>query len=615
MSDRVARIALGVVSGLVLLAALAVDLPRLSDGRFWSDAATYHAMAGSLAFDHDLDFEQADLDRVRADYPGGPQGLFLKRVAGRGGGTRLVYAKAFLYPAAAFPLVSVFGTARGLILLNALVFVAALRLGYGELRRATGAGAALAGALAVFLGGVTPVYLLWMTPEVLNLGVATFGLVAWRRGRPLLAAVCLGAAAYSKPTNALLALPILLDPLLAPGRRDGSALRRCAIESLRSAAVVALVLGAGFGIHWLATGELNYQGGERKTFYDRYPLDPGVSFDTAGVWMTTDHLGPLVAGRDEQKQTARIAPLRPRSELQRSFVLNLGYFWIGRFGGALAYFPGVVLAALLFLSLGPRDRGGWLAFLTLLASWLAYILIIPDNWYGGAGTLGNRYFVNLVPLGLLLLPVRRAGWAALGAGVVTAGLLLPTLASPVRHSLSPGEHTLRPAFRVLPPELTMLGDLSVFIDVWRKRRPYNAPGGDPARHAPGDPPAYFLWFLDDGTFGQESSFAEEGFWLRGGERADVVLQTLAPPSRIRLRITAGPAGDIVTARLGRERQRLVLPPLHTREIVLDAPAPGLGYYRTSLFLLRLGSRYGGPTDHDRRSLGSFVRVILEESPG
>ena len=67
--------------------------------------------------------------------------------------------------------------------------------------------------------------------------------------------------------------------------------------------------------NWVATGELNYQGGERKTFYDRYPFDPGVTFDSAGVWMTTDHVGPLVAGRDEDEQTRarRAARARERS--------------------------------------------------------------------------------------------------------------------------------------------------------------------------------------------------------------------------------------------------------------------------------------------------------------
>jgi hypothetical protein len=158
----------------------------------------------------------------------------------------------------------------------------------------------------------------------------------------------------------------------------------------------------------------------------------------------------------------------------------------------------------------------------------------------------------------------------------------------------------------------MLGDLSVFTEVWRRRRPYNAPGGDPSRRPEGSPPSYFLWFLDDGTFGQESSFGEEGFWLRGGADAEVVLQALEPPAAIRLVITAGPAGDIVTVRLGRERRRLVLQPLRTRKIVLEEPKSTLEYYGTSLYRLRLGSRYGGEAERDRRNLGSFVHIVLEE---
>jgi hypothetical protein len=607
MSNRLARIALGVLSGLVLLACLLVDLPRLSDGRFWSDGATYHAMAGSLAFDGDLEFRAADLARVRASYRGGPQGVFLKRVGGSSAEGRLVYAKALAYPLAGAPFARLLGTDRGLLALNALLFVAALWLAFGELRRGLGLAAAAAGAAAVVAGGVVPVYLFWETPEIFNLAIATFALVAWRRGRPILSAVLLGVAAYSKPTNLALALPLLLDPLLAGGPGWG----RNLVESARRAAVVLAVVACGFGATWIATGELNYQGGERKTFYDRYPFDPGVSFDSAGVWMTTDHLGPLVVGLDEDKQTARVAPPRTAEELRRSFLLNLGYFWVGRFGGALPYFPGVVAAALLFLVVGPRERHGWLALLALAVSWLGYILIIPDNWYGGGGTIGNRYFLNLVPLGLLLLPRGRASWVAAAAAVGGAFLLAPVLVSPVAYSLRPGDSATGPAFRRLPTEITMLGDLSVFADVWRKRRPYNAPGGDPGRRPPGAPPSYFLWFPDDGTFGQEESFGKEGFWLRGGELAEVVLQTLTPPSRIRLVVTAGPAGDIVTVRLGHERERLVLQPLRTREVVFDQPTPALGYYGTSLYPLGFGSRYGAATERDKRRLGSFVEIVLE----
>jgi hypothetical protein len=390
-----------------------------------------------------------------------------------------------------------------------------------------------------------------------------------------------------------------------------SAWRRRILACAPRAIVLGLVFAAGFALNGIATGELNYQGGERKTFYDRYPLDEGVTFDSAGVWMTTDHVGPLVAGRDEDEQTSQIAPPRSPAELRQSFAWNLLLFWIGRFGGVLPYYPGFAIALVLFLLVGPRERAGWLALAVLVVSWLGYILIIPDNWYGGAGTIGNRYFLNLVPLGLLLLPRGRGAWAAVAALPVTAFLLGPVLLSPVRSALHPGEHATRAAFRVLPAELTMLGDLSVFTDVWRKRRPYNAPGGDPARRPAGAPPSYFLWFLDDGTYGQESSFGEEGFWLRGGESAEVVLQALAPPRAIRLVVTAGPAGDIVTARLGPDRERVVMGPLATREVVLAPRIRPVGYYGSFLYRIRLGSRFGGSSENDPRQLGSFVRIVLQ----
>ena len=606
MSDRLARLALGVVSGLVLLLAVVVDLPGVADGRFWSDGATYHAMAGSLAFDRDLEFTAEDLARVRKAYPGGPQGVFLKRVREASGSSRLVYAKAALYPAAAAPLVWIFSVDRGLLLLNALAFVLALWLGYGELRRGDGTGAAAAGVVALLALGVVPIYLLWQTPEIFSLGLVTAGLVAYRRDRVLLAAALLGLAVYSKPTHLAAALPLVLSPLFlgAAGwaKRVG--------DSARRAALLITVAAACFGLGWLATGELNYQGGERKTFYDRYPFEPGVSFDTAGVWMTTDHVGPLVAGRDDDKLSDRTAPPRAPEELRRSFLLNLGYFWIGRFGGAVPYFPGFAAAVLLFLVARPRERDGWLALVAIMAAWLGTILLIPDNWYGGGGTIGNRYLLSFVPLGLLLLPRGKGPWAGAFAALVTGALLLPVLASPVRQSLRPGEHATRAAFRVLPAELTMLGDLSVFTDVWRKRRPYDGADQDAVA---GSTAPYFLWFLDDGTFGQETSFEEEGFWIRGGERAEVVLQAQEPPARIRLTVTAGPAGDIVTARIGSARQRAVLPPLKSRELVFEAPRPLLGYYGTSLYRLQLGSRLGGPTDTDERKLGSFVVVELTSS--
>jgi hypothetical protein len=608
----------------------ALDLPRASSREFFGDGATYYAMAWSLARDLDLRFDAGDLARIRSEYPSGPQGVFLKRASGGltvDGGTgfpwvrrvradegRLYYAKSFAHAVVVAPLVAALGT-RGLVLANGLLLSAALWMAFGVLaRRGTPPGAALAASAGLLLLTVTPVYVVWPTPEVLGLFLVSAALAAWAAGRPLLAAVLFGVAGYVKPPNVLMAAPLGLDPLLPREGEPvlGPALGRRLVESLRRGAVLAVAAAGLYGLNGLATGDLNYQGGERKTFYGRFPFDAsGATFDDSGAWMTTNQLGPLVAGRDEESVTARSGPARDPGELRESFAWNLGYFWIGRFGGALAYFFPAVLALGLFLLGGPRDRAGWLALVAIGISWLAYVWIIPDNWYGGGGTVGNRYLLNVLPAFVFLVPPRRGWWVAGGAGVAAAVLLGPTLAAPVRHSLRPGDHATRPPFKALPAELTMLNDLSVFTEPWRKKRPYGFVGTS-ERHA--DPDAYFLYFMDDGTFGKERWAGRDGFWLRSGASAEVVVRAfdLAPVERVVLRVSGGPLGDAVTARLRGGSRRATVGPGEAAEIQLPA-GRGVRYYDTYLHVLHLRSRRGARLA-DGRSVGAFVEVRLAMGP-
>jgi hypothetical protein len=625
VSDRAARaVLLLAIAGLVA-AALSTDLPALSKGEFWGDGATYYLMARSLAEDLDLRYEARDLFRARREFSAGPQGLFLKRSSGglrRETGfpwlsrvpaeePRLYFAKAFAYPAVAAPFVRVFGT-RGLVLTNALALGLVLWLGYGTLRRRGSApAAALAVSLALFLFTVTPLYVLWPTPEVFSLAVIAAGLVAWSRGWPVLAAILLGLATYAKPPNVLLAIPLGLAPLLPALGRSwlGPDVWPRLRESLRRGLVLGLTVLALYGLNVAVTGELNYQGGERKTFYNRFPLEAhDVTFDNTGFWMTTDQVGPLVAGKDEA--SAKTGPARAAEELRESLLWNLGYFWIGRFGGVLGYFLPSVWALVLFLLVGPRDRDGWLALLALLASCIAYLQIIPDNWYGGGGTVGNRYFLNMLPLFLFLIP-RGREWLVAAAGSVGLAVFLgPVLASPMHHSLRPGDHALRGAFHALPAELTMLNDLSVFTDLWRKKQPFGFVG-DSTR--PADPDAYFLYFSDDGTYGRENRDGRAGFWLRGGESAEVILRAfdLAAVRQVRLRVTGGSAGDEVSARLGGAWGHVSVGPGETAETALPV-GRGFRYYDTYLYVLHFRSQRGTP--EGQRSLGAFVELTLDVAP-
>src|SRR6185503_13782215 len=119
LTDRTARIALGVVTALLVALVWRVELTQ-----FWGDGATYHSMAWSLAEDGDLRYEARDVFRVRREISTGPQGIFLKRASGGlrwdgAGGfpwirrvsaddPRIYFAKPFAYPVAAAPLVKLF---------------------------------------------------------------------------------------------------------------------------------------------------------------------------------------------------------------------------------------------------------------------------------------------------------------------------------------------------------------------------------------------------------------------------------------------------------------------------------------------------------------------------
>jgi hypothetical protein len=627
---RSARLALVALALALVSATLVLDLPRASGGEFFGDGATYYAMAWSLARDHDLRYDERDLARVLAEYPRGPQGVFLKRASGgltadgavgfpwlrrvRAEEGRLYFAKAFVHPLFAAPFVAVFGT-RGLTLANGLLFGGALWLSFGVLlRRGHSPGAALAAVLALGPLTVAPLYLVWPTPEMLGFALVTAGLAAWAAGRPLLSALLLGVAGYMKPPNVLMAAPLGLDALLPPAgeRLLGPTLARRLGETLRRGAVLAVAAGSLYALNAAFTGQLNYQGGERKTFYGRFPFDAtGAGFDDAGVWMTTNQVGPLVAGKDEENVTAASGPARDAGEIRESVLLNLGYFWVGRYGGVLAYFFPALIALLLFLLRPPRDRAGWLALAAIAVSWLAYIRVIPDNWYGGGGTVGNRYFLAVLPGFLFLVAPRRGPWLAFAGLVGAAVFLVPTLASPIRSSLEPGRHALAVPFRALPAELTMLNDLSIFTESWRKKRPFGFTG-DATRHADAD--AYFLYFMDDGSWGREEWGGRAGFWLRGGASAELVVRAfdIAPVEKAVLRLRGGPRGDAVVARFDGRESRASVGPGEERELELPA-GRGVRYYDTYLHVLRLESRRGAALP-DGRVVGAFADLRLLTRP-
>ena len=610
--------------------AVSVDFPRTAKG-FKGDEATYYSLTYSIARDRDITFQRQDLIRVWEEFSG-PDGIFLKRgtkVDFRGSSRfpfftiertadpakfRLYYGKSYIYPLFASPFVWLLGT-TGFLVFHALLLTLDVALAYRYLAARGSSPGLAAGFASVFLfASVAPVYFVWLAPELFNftLVLTAFFLWSYKRIAPApdrdtrlerflrsprsdyAALVLLGIATFSKPTHILLTLPIGATALFAREWR----------RLLLMVACFSFVVTALFGLNAYATGQFNYQGGERKTFYGAttgFPFaNTWETFDNRGVSVSTDALPfDILLHRDT-------APV---------LAWNVLYFTVGRYSGLLPYFfPGLVAAAL-FLA-RHAERRTWQSWVAagLVVSAVALMCYMPYTYSGGGGPIGNRYFLSFYPLFLFLMPAVRSAWPIVIGLAVGALFTAKILLNPFYSSFNPGEHAKAGPLRWLPIERTLLNDLPVSADAARARRSL---GGSPPVQA---------YFLDDNAFPPEA----DGFWVRGESRADLLLR--APATRgaddrdvsLRIRalsveVTNGGAANRVIVSGGWDRVRLDLAPGEVRVVQISAGA-GVPYkpsrYPTNfVYALAISSSAGfvpflhDPANPDSRYLGALVRVV------
>jgi hypothetical protein len=608
------RVALAVIGaiGLVLSGfALTVDYPRAAE-TFWSDGATYYAMAHSLAFDYDLRYQREDLVRVFREFRSGPSGLFLKRgraldltltsrvpfLVSEGPLTsELYYAKAFLYSLAAAPFVRVAGT-NGLLLLHAIFLTAVLLAGYFLLAASASRGAALAMTLTFFFASVVPAYFVWLTPELFNLCLVFLGAFFWLykeyaqdppallRGTlsDVIAAVIWGAVTYSKVNNVFLILPLLA--LLA--------VRRQWKRGLVAGTVFGLALSGLFLAQLAITGEMNYQGGERKTFSGRYPYQQAdLTFDNTGL----------------SKVTSEIYTHQPWD-----IVLHDLYFYvIGRFSGVAVYCFPAVAAALLFLFSRRKRLDQGLLFAIAVFGCLLLIVWMPVNYFGGGGTLGNRYFLNIFPLFFFLLAGRaRFAGPLVASWGVAAIFLTSILASPFDAGRQPGEHATAGVYKWLPAELSLINDLPTNSDPRKFRQKFDE--------------GFLGYFLDNNTWGKERrSPGGLGFHVRGGSETELVVRTRFELTQLVVRVTnvASARNEVrVCTPGGCESRNLDPGQKEILEIPAGRPFPYEDFgQRSYCYLVSIETETGsipmlesrGETDW--RYLGAFVHIEPDPYPG
>lgn len=420
-------------------------------GGLKGDESTYIGIAASLALDGDLEFDRADYARFRHWYGGGPEGIFLKQ-DGQG---ELRFGKAFVHGLLAAPFVWAFGLS-GLLVFNAVALVIAIVTGGWWLRGGSAIGPAVAFTIAFFVASVSPLYAAWLTSDLLNFVLVFLAFVAGigRDGRPVsplravAALALLAMATFSKPIVLPLAAPLIVA-------QAGWQPRRVAPW----AAVYVLLVGALFGINAWVSGDANYQGGARKTFYGRFPYDDGGgTFATTGIDLATDTLMTPVGAE------GRAA----------SVVANLGYFVAGRHFGLVPFGWTWAVVFVSWLAFERRKRGWqWTLVAALGAVALATVVWMPYTWSGGGGPIGNRYFLSVAGAVFVLMPAVRTWWPVVVAAVGLV-FMVPAYQHPVDAAKQPWLATRAPQFGLLPLELTGASDFPVILDQSRGRLPQGA---------------------------------------------------------------------------------------------------------------------------------------------
>ena len=594
--------------------ALSIDFPRAAIG-FQSDEATYYMMGYSLAKDGDLTYRREDLVRVWREFPSGPSGVFLKRGRMLSGEPdpvqgRFYYGKAFIYPLFAAPFVLMFGT-NGFLVLHAMLLSVVLFCGYLFLHARAPAlpSAVLAGAFV--MASVVPVYFVWIMPELFNFSLAFLAFFCWlykevadRARSPrgtgwlftpasdLVAAALLGIDTFSKPTNALLfAAPVAWWILRRPAGSLAATLKRTLVPAV---AVFVLCAGGLFAVNMAISGEWNYQGGDRNTYYSEFPLQN----PRCGAPARPDEIPRRRAGAcDLQPADVRVeSRAQPRVLLHRPIHGPGRVFLSRRLRDARV--PRRAAPASALAVAGARGRR--------CVQGLIFILATPYTWHGGG--VGNRYFFGGYGVMLFVLPPIASAWAAFVPWVIGGLFVAPMVLNPFVASFHPAWNAAHGPLRLLPVELTLVNDLPVNTEPDRARLWFGDTGA-------GDP-GFLVYFLDDNAYGRE---ADKSFWTRGRSRADFIIKTDRPIRRAAFTLTAGPIAADVRVRISGRSQQVHVEPHQTSTVIMNMP-PGTPFEKEVHALVWAASVtcdtgftpiFYDASSTDARYLGVRVRPVLD----
>lgn len=557
----------------IIFFSLGTQIPNEHRRGFFSDESSYFSIIQSLAYDFDIKYRREDIVRIEERFPAGPVGSYLKK--GKDG--EITYAKPFMYPFFAAPFFRVFDT-NGILLCNGLMLFFSILMGFLLLRQYHPDRESLSFILIFIFTSVCWIYIWWMTSDLFNFFVLFAALFFFfytfkKKNLFYLSGFFFAAYVLSKPTN-LAAAGIIFLILLY--RKEW---RKFILLSL----VFLSVLSAFVLFYYQQTGEVSYKlyyGGERTAFYNRFPYErPEYEFvsrvkTTADDYWERIHITPKIA------------------------ALNLFYYLFGRFTGMFIYFfPAIFLFAIFFFQ--EKTPEDWFILAAIIVSILvACVLFAADSYFGGSGSLGNRYFLNVFPFFFFLGFKKRMFRFSFVPILVAAILLSPTFMDALFHSYRPRNPGTSFPIKCFPVEKTQYSHLPTNENPYARNLDI---GGN-----------YRLFFINDNFHYLEG----ETFWTVGDKELEMLLLAPKKVKRLTAVLHNNRIKNRVRFQVEHQSKRLGIGPEMTKTLDFEK-IPGLKVARGYLYHIKVKSSraycpfFAEENNEDKRWLGINVRIILK----
>jgi hypothetical protein len=477
MMDKTYSYLLLLLTLFLVSLSLVVNPRHLSD-KFFGDGATYYLMAQSIARDGDLRWTKKDYDRCFQDWQRPPEGVILMTPDG---GRDVFYGKPYVFSLLAAPFYRLLGL-RGFLFLNTLLFLAVATLAFHYLDRRGKSREAFLTVFTFFFLSLPFAYVTWLQPEVFDVLLLFLGYYLWIEGvdpgdewrsglfripgwfRDLMIGLLFACAGFSRYASLILFLPVIV---YAVWRKRWGSLLRTVSYALAVFVLFHLVL-------YSHTGIVSPYYADRRAFTETkngFPLvDEGQDFWNPKTvpFLKEDIQAPA----KNHPVAALLYHARKKLGLTRGFgqwgvlpvphdarpvLYDCVFFFVGRYTGVLWYFFPALLCFVEFLR-ADKERKRVLLLIFSGLNVLFFLVFLRWNYCGGAGFVGNRYFLGTyaVLFFLLLKPLslRALVPAWLFAGIFLSQILLSPFGIP---TADPDEqsHVQNHPFPSLPFETTL----------------------------------------------------------------------------------------------------------------------------------------------------------------